>query len=247
MLARGDVPMERVTVFVADDEEALDYTNEVTALPYDQQPGKIVALGYDPRRAGSLEDGPYAVGAARNLIVRSYPRGTRLVQIDDDLRGLVMWTGQRDAINCASEPLSSIALVIEAGFEAARIEGVDLWGIHPARTYMRNEVKAGLYYIGAAMFGHVVRGDDTELVTLDDKEDYERSIRFFIRDGAVVRLDWCSWLTTGYGGAGGMQETRTDERILASAQWLADRYPDLASLNLKKRSGKPEVRLKRFG
>jgi hypothetical protein len=110
---------------------------------------------------------------------------------------------------------------------------------------MRNDVRVGLYYIGGGLFGHTVRGDDAELVTLDDKEDYERTLRFFIRDGAVVRLDWATWNTTGYGGEGGMQSTRTEERIRASAEWLAARYPELASLNLTKKSGKAEVRLRR--
>jgi hypothetical protein len=243
-LLTGDVPMDRVTVFLANDAERLDYEREWERFP--QVPRvRLVTLGYDPEDQGPVGDGPYGLGLARNLLLRHYPRGTLLAQIDDDIRGFLAWAGQRDPINCRSEPLRSVALLLDAGFAAAQIESADLWGLHPARTYMRNDVRVGLYYIGGGLFGHTVRGDDAELVTLDDKEDYERTLRFFIRDGAVVRLDWATWNTTGYGGEGGMQSTRTEERIRASAEWLAARYPELASLNLTKKSGKAEVRLRR--
>ena len=43
---------------------------------------------------------------------------------------------------------------------------------------------------------------------------------------------------------GGMQETRTKERVLKSAKLLVERYPDLATLYLKKKSGYAEVKLK---
>ena len=41
-----------------------------------------------------------------------------------------------------------------------------------------------------------------------------------------------------------MQEDRTLKRIEASAKAMVSAFPDMAKLNLTKKSGKPEVRLR---
>jgi hypothetical protein len=83
-------------------------------------------------------------------------------------------------------------------------------------------------------------------VSLDDKEDFERTMLYFQTDGGVLRYRNVAPVTRYYREPGGMMVTRTAERILASAQTLYDRYPDMCRLNLTKKSGHPEVRLLRL-
>ena len=86
--------------------------------------------------------------------------------------------------------------------------------------------------------------DDPDFVVLDDKEDFERSCRFYLHDGKVVRFENVSWMTSGYGGEGGMQSYRTEVTISEGAREMVRLFPDLATLNLSKKSGHAEVRLR---
>ena len=60
----------------------------------------------------------------------------------------------------------------------------------------------------------------------------------------MVRFENISVKSGYYTEKGGMQETRTKDRVLASAKLLVKRYPDLCVLNLTKKSGYAEVKLK---
>ena len=63
------------------------------------------------------------------------------------------------------------------------------------------------------------------------------------RDGRVLRIEDVAIGTTGYAGAGGMQLSRSAERVRAACDFLVDEFPGLATLNLSKKSGWAEVRL----
>ena len=77
-----------------------------------------------------------------------------------------------------------------------------------------------------------------------DKEDYERTLRFYISDGSVVRLRYAAPKTAYYTEKGGNQIYRTRKTIMDGAKWIVKHFPDYATLNLKKKSGFPEVRLR---
>jgi hypothetical protein len=202
----------------------------------------LVPLDYEPT-AGDLENGPHGLGVVRNAIADAAAPGDLIVQVDDDLDGLREWVGQRDSINALLRDTDDLVRIAERGFLLAEDAGAYLWGLHPAATYCRDVVRTGLCYIGGGLFGVRCRAEpEVEHVKLDDKEDFERSLRFYERDGRLVRLDGVSWRTKGYGGAGGMQTTRTPGRIDASAKWCAERWPQWATLKYP-RSGKTELRL----
>jgi hypothetical protein len=109
---------------------------------------------------------------------------------------------------------------------------------------MKPKVRLGLSYICGGLYGVITTGRDYELVTLDDKEDFERSIRHYLADGNVVRYEDVALATKGYSGAGGLQLSRTPERVMIASRWLVATYPGLCKLNLTKKSGWAEVRLR---
>jgi hypothetical protein len=223
LLLNGGVDPRRISVFVYDDERA-EY--EAICSP----------LGV------SIERAEPTLRAARNIIARHYPIGHPVLSIDDDLRGLSMRLDEKRLT-----PVVNVHELIVTGFATADRAGCHLWGIYPVKNpyFMRPEVTTDLRYIGGGMFGTRFTGiDAVDLVDLDDKEDFERTCRFYLHDGAVLRLGDVCWLTDGYAGAGGMQEYRTAASISAGAARMVELFPDLATLNLKKKSGKAEVRLR---
>lgn len=93
------------------------------------------------------------------------------------------------------------------------------------------------------MYG-MMNDKETQKRSVDDKEDYEMSIRHYIKDGGVLRFNCVTIQTNYYTEPGGMQTVRTEKRITDSAIYLRKQYPALCELNCMKRSGHLELRLK---
>lgn len=221
LLLNGGVPARLITLFVPDAQQAMEYTLAVGHLGVEIQYGHGVGMR-----------------EARNAIARAYPTGTRLVQIDDDIRGIFSYGDPKTL-----DPV----LNVDALFSrlASEAEG-KLWCVYPVPNpfFMHpDRVRRGLWYAEGCLFGYTVRNDETELVTVDDKEDFERSIRFYLRDGEVVRYDSVTFRTRYYSEPGGMQDYRTPDTIRRGAQTLEELYPGLATARLAK-SGRWEVKLK---
>lgn len=210
-----------VTIFLSDEAELPAYREAVG-------PGPALVVG----AAG--------VGPNRNVIHHYWPEGTEVVSIDDDVRQVLIKRNDK-----LTQPIEDYEWR-EALADAFSASAGGLWGVHPVPNpyFQRFKISRELRYIAAGLYGFTTRRDPALDVTLEDKEDFERSIKWYLADGYVTRLNWISLKTAGYHGAGGMQVTRTPERVDASARELAARYPLLAHLNLTKRSGWAEVRLR---
>lgn len=222
MLRSGGVDMGRVTVFVCDDE---------------REEYEPIAAEFAVRLARAEP----TLKAARNIIARHYPPDYPVVEVDDDIKRLMRRVDEKTV-----ETVADLDAVFRRGFEVADKAGARLWGLYPVPNpyFMRDEVTTDLRYIGGGLFGVRFAGDDADLVELDDKEDFERTCRAYLRDGSVVRFGDVTWDTVGYGGDGGMQSYRTPETIAEGARRMVELFPDLCTLNLTKRSGHAEVRLR---
>ena len=66
----------------------------------------------------------------------------------------------------------------------------------------------------------------------------------YLLDGGVLRFNNIAPQSAYYKEPGGMQETRTMNRIDASAKAMVEAFPGLVKINLTKKSGMPEVRLR---
>lgn len=220
-LDRLGVDRGAVTIFLSDAAELDEYR---------------AAVGPGP----GIVEGALGVGPNRNRIHHHWPVGSRVLSIDDDVKTVLI--KRNDQLMEPVEP-AEFAEIVDLGFEAA--DG-GLWGVHPVPNayFQRFKLTQDLRYIAAGFYGFTTRDDIGLDVDLEDKEDFERSIRWYLADGYVIRLNWVGLKTAGYHGAGGMQVTRTPERVDWSARELARRYPDLCSLNLSKKSGWAEVRLR---
>lgn len=225
LLSRLGVEPEAVSIFLSDPSELDEYLNAV---------GQSDLGGYE------WVDGALGCGPNGNFIQEWHDEGDRVVCLDDDLADLYVRRGEQTL-----EPISPVEFN-ELLFHAFAAASGGLWGVHPVPNafFQRPTISHDLRYICGGFYGMTIRNDPGLLVDLEDKEDFERSIRWYLADGYVTRFNYVSMRTTGYRGEGGMQEERTPERVRASAEEIVRRWPDLATLNLKKKSGWAEVRLR---
>jgi hypothetical protein len=144
-------------------------------------------------------------------------------------------------------PLRNLDGFIRRAFAESQKTGFRLWGIYPVPNgfFMRaGEPSIDLKYIIGAFWGITNPGIDVLKVTIDDKEDYLRSLIMYVADGGVLRFRDVAPKTAYYKEAGGMQEERTKNRVTKSAEALHRAFPDLTKLNATKKSGFLELRLR---
>ena len=220
------IPANKIHVFVATKEEHDTYKATL-------KPGSY----------GHLHIAEPGMAAVRNYITRFFPVGKAIFNMDDDIRGFIEYSvgAKRN-----ERPLHSLVDAITTGFAQARKTGFRLFGFYPvANGYF---MKAGppttdLRYIIGSVWG-ILNPGPILTVTIDDKEDYLRSVIMYVLDGGVLRFGNIAPESAYYKEPGGMQEERTMNRIAGSAKAMVAAFPDLVKINLTKKSGMPEVRLR---
>lgn len=220
------IPKDKIHVFVANKAEYDTYKSTL-----------------DPATYGHLHIAEPGMAAVRNYITRFFPVGKPIFNMDDDIRGFLEHsaTAKRQ-----ERPLTCLSSAITAGFEAVQRTGYRLFGFYPVANgyFMRpGPPTTDLRYIIGSVWG-IVNPGPVLTVTIDDKEDYLRSVMMYLLDGGVLRFNGIAPVSAYYKEPGGMQEERTMNRIAASAQAMVTAFPDLVKINLTKKSGMPEVRLR---
>lgn len=226
MLLDGGVPAHSIDVWTRVEEKA-DYE-------------AVVPEGVHVR-AEIVGDGLHIT---RNVIARSYAIGTRIVEFDDDVKKLV-----RRVDSKTLERVKDVHGLIEDTFTEADKVGAGLWGLYPVKNpfFMRAGYRTGLAFLDGTAFGYTITWDDAELVSAEAKEDTERTLRFYLRDGLVLRVEEVSFDADYLHLPGGCQDTRTIEAQWEHAQQLVASYPDFCSLRISKSRGTPEVKLRNLG
>jgi hypothetical protein len=222
LLAARKIPPERIIVYVADEEEASLYRQTLQPEAYAEI--RVACPG---------------MGAVRNFITDDHPADARLLCLDDDLEDFLLRLNSKTLI-----PLDDLDDFATRAFDFTERVGLRLWGLYPVLNplFMKPTVTGDLRYIIGSVWG--IRNLPGAHVHLDDKEDFERSLRRYCADGGVVRFNFASMKSRYYTEPGGMQETRTEERVTASAKALVTAFPRLCTLNTSKKSGHTEVRLR---
>jgi hypothetical protein len=225
MLADGGVPARCITVFVGDENEAAQYTDVMPAHLFN----RIHVTG----ASGSIS-------GQRNAIQRAYPIGTKLVHCDDDIRAVLLLRNEK------LEQLANVYDFFTQAFARAALHGAYLWGVYPTanQRFMKHRSRVGLAFIIGALFGTVIRGLSCEQGRFRAKEDYERSIRYYIEDGCVMRWEDVALRTSYNGTAGGQADARTPEIVAEAVAQLQQRWPELVHINRNRKSGLPEIVLR---
>ena len=224
LLDRYNIDPEIVTIFVADFGEYEDY---------------IVDL--EKTKFNNVEIGVAGIGPQRNYIEQFYPEGTNLVMLDDDINAIETIVG-----DYRYNDLGDLHQFIQFMFEQSSENGAEVWGIFAARNsfFMSYKDTNKLCYIIGSFFGIVCRHDEELQRMTNHGEDYEYSIRRFIRDGAVYRVNYVTVDSNYYKEPGGLQLIRTPEYNSESILRIEAEFPEWCKAYQKK-DGRAELKLKR--
>lgn len=222
-LEESNVPPENIYIFVANKEEYTEYNKKVPPNIYN----KIII-------------GKETLHKQRNYIRQYFQENTNIFYIDDDIQGF--YKLQKNKLI----KYNKLDQLIQAGFHICKKYHSTLMGIYPVfnHFFMSNTINKGLYYVIGSAYWNINKKDKKLNVTIEDKEDYERSLKEYLYSGQVLRLNNITAKTNYYTEPGGMQETRTEDRITKSAYYLKQKYPEYVSIN-KARKKHTEIKFKK--
>jgi hypothetical protein len=184
----------------------------------------------------------------RQFIMSQWTEGKHIVFFDDDVASIDL-------------SLSSLfkGKSLDAFFKAAFSECVKqhsyIWGVYPVFNPFfrkgRDEISTCLNYIVGAFYGIINRPNLSAIkltITKENgqKEDVERTLKYFVNDGIVLRYNRVGFATKYYGKSGGLGtfEDRLKPMLEASKKLLA-KYGDYGSISTKS-TGMTEFRLRKI-
>ena len=225
VLESYNIDPSRITIFVADEDELVKYKESLKDTPY-----------------GNIVVGVHTIGAQRNFIEKYYPEGTKLVMFDDDVEEVQKKISEQKLGRL--EDLENDFII--KGFEECEKVGAKTFGIYAASNayFMKERVYTKLCYVIASMFGVIVEHDPFLERVTNHGEDYEYSIRQYVKNGAVVRFDYLTVKSNYYKEDGGLQTIRTKEYVYESIKKIAELFPDLCTMYIRESTGNAELRLK---
>lgn len=248
VLESYSIDPKRVTIFMANEDERQRYAKALANSPYQ-----------------NLVIAQEGIKEVRNFMWNYYPEGTPVLFMDDDVEEVQIINPRNSKERIRAPDLFND--VIAPGFNAMRENHAYIWGMYAASNpgFMvgidfdedredgdeenSSAITIGNVYIIGSFFGAVIRHDPKLLVGCADKEDHERSVTHFIKDGRVVRLDFVT-VKSDYGtqstsenhAKGGLQETRTHETVKDGADYMLQNYPKYVRIRQRRTTGYWEVK-----
>jgi hypothetical protein len=202
----------------------------------------------DKKLYGSLKVGRKGLVQQRQFIMESFPAGKNIVFLDDDVSSI-------DLSMSGIFKDQTLDYFIRYAFKESKKCGSYIWGVYPVFNPFfrgaREEVSTCLNYIVGAFYGIINRPKLPSLRLLltesnGQKEDVERTLKYFITDGIVIRFNKVGFETKYYGKSGGLGtfEDRL-KPMLEASMLLKQHYPEYGSVYTKK-NGMTEFKLKKI-
>jgi len=251
-LFNHQIPANLITIFLANKEEYITYSklfkkpnNKFSSLD-------VKYINY--LQSISMVIGEKGLKNQRNFISNFYLDKQKIVQMDDDIEGVKMLVvNKKDEKNRKLWQLEDVPnlhqLIIDTFKMSIKLSAF-LWGIYPIANpyFMSPKVTSELKFIVGPMFGIINRKDGSLKLSIDEKENVERTLQYFMKDKAVLRLNNVTVITKYYTNPGGMQADKDakKKRMLdaeKSAQYLHKKYPDLTKIFYRKKTNRPEIKL----
>ena len=181
------------------------------------------------------------IGGQRNFIEKYYAEKTKLVMFDDDLHGVFLKDGSK------LKPINNLEKdFIIKGFDVCEKNNAKIFGMYAAGNpyFMKHRVYKKLSYIIASMFGVIVEHDEFLERKTNHGEDYEYSIRQYIKNKKLIRFDDITVKSNYFKQEGGLQTIRTKQYIFDSINKIYSMFPDYCKMYIRKSSGNAELRLR---
>lgn len=230
VLESYNVDPARIKVFVNAEEEG-EYENYTRTLATTDYTKDIEVVKGVP-----------TIGKQRNFIEKWYPEGTYVMSFDDDIEEIQVKDGEQNLLRVEDFERD----VVLRGFQACEDNNAKTFGIYAASNayFMKHRTYTKLCYIIASMYGFIADPDPSLDREVHHAEDYQYSMLQYIKHGVVVRLDDITVKSNYYKEQGGLQEFRNEKMIYDAVKFLADKYPDLCSMYIRKSTGHAELKLR---
>ena len=214
LLMRYGVPLEQIKIFVVEEELEAYWA----AFPGVEI--VVGVLGLVPQRR----------------LIYQWCQDDEIVMMDDDVQAI---------LGMDRQPVQDFVGLCKRGFLECKERGLRLWSVCPVDNnfFYRETVSVNLKFCIGSFFGLVKRGEMPHQPETF-KEDVYRTCAYYKEDGGVVRLNWAGVKTSYARGTGGLNESRTIEKMLKGAEEVVKAFPEYATLYYRKRNGHPEIRLK---
>ena len=167
------------------------------------------------------------------IFLKHYNEGDKVISFDDDIELIKMINPRGwEPVGFTNDELD-LKKEFDLAFEECEKSGRHMWGVYPVDNclFMKNDISYDYKFIIGHLFGVIVK---KELLNhtpdIGARDDYERSIKHYLDDGGVVRLNYLC-CKTKYIAEGGIGIDRDGEKTL---KLLVDTYPGLVSLKKKK-------------
>jgi len=217
-----NIPYEKIKIFVAP-EEVPAYKKSIPHI-------EII-----PSALGCIEN--------RAFIRAYYPEDTELVYMDDDIQKIssvcdftehhadchiFKKENHKEDFYKKQQVLPNLSRFLTVAFFTIRDHGAHFGGIYPIGNgfFASHNFTTDLRYICGGMYFEI-NVHDFALQGLQYSEDFERSCKWWLRDGKVIRFSSVMLHTPYYKGSGGLVETRTVELSKKAQETLQLMYPTL--------------------
>ena len=224
-LQEYNIPKEKIYVFVASEEQKALYEE---------------GLGKD---VGHIIVGIKGLPEVRNFIFDYFPKGKPLVSFDDDVRGFIELDEKSKG---GKRKLKDLSGMFDRGFAECDKVGAKFWGVYPVANpfFMKDKVSVDFKFVIGSFWGCYNPKDDVRIrIGNGEKEDYQRTIQFWERDQAIVRLNDVAVQTATYATPGGLQDGNRLAKEQKTVKLMLKKWPEYLRLNPHRKSGFPEFRL----
>jgi hypothetical protein len=233
MLKKNKINPEKIFVYVADDKEYRDYQKHLNPSFYQK-----------------LIIGKKGLAEQRQTITEQWPENTNIIFLDDDVDSV-------DLSLSSTYKKNTLEYFFNDAFKQCREHKSFIWSVYPVfNPFFRKPrpefVYNHLVFLVGTFYGIINRPSLKSIqLTLtsshnSQKEDTERTIKYFKEDGVVLRFDKIGFTTKFYGKEGGLGnfESRVKPSAIVS-ELLKKEYPEYGSISVRK-NGIHEFRLKRI-
>jgi hypothetical protein len=231
MLKNNDIDSKKIYIYVADENEYEIYSKTLDTKSYNK-----IIIG----KRGLVQQ--------REFIMNQWPEGKWIVFLDDDIK----------SIDLSLSPLfkkHNFNYFIKYAFDKCVANDAYIWGVYPVfNIHFRAptpEMSTDLKYIVGAFYGIINRPTLNSLKLIitrknGQKEDVERSIKYFIQDKIVLRFNRVGFVTQYYGREGGLGNYEERLKPMQEAcKKLIKKYPEYG-YSKKRKKGMCEVGLRKI-
>jgi len=243
VLANAAVPQENIYIFVLESQKC-SYKTEFIKNNFDRI--NLISVNIEP-----------GLDKMRNYITLYFPEGDYLLHMDDDIDDILKLSIDENIIDIKKSIrynlISKISEFIEIcndAFDIIKNNNTALFGIYPvANGYFMKDLPEhtfDLRFCVGVLWGSI--NDHSILIDIEEKEDVQRSIMYFMKYKKILRINNITIKTKYYKTKGGMQDRCINdlnriESSKKSCEFLLDKYPEYTKLYTSKKTGIYEIKL----